>query len=193
MNKVALPMTLLSMLLLSGCGNQSAKHTDSSQQSTSSKVVSSKKASQQTASSQSSSSSTSSTSSTAASTSSSSSMAVADNSSTVKQFVAGQDFKIEPVLYNGESVNKAMDQQKAPQNTVHDYTVLVNFDQASKVTTQYIGEMRPEHRRYTVSNNTLTLGKYHIPFSTNGKTVTFLPWKASDGQGGTITYKFTNQ
>ncbi|GAX04191.1 hypothetical protein IWT140_01829 [Secundilactobacillus pentosiphilus] len=190
MNKLALPMTLLSILLLSGCGNQSAKHADSSQQSTSSKVVSSKKASQQTTTSQS---STSSTSSTSASTSSSSSMAVADNSSTVKQFVAGQDFKIEPVLYNGQPVNKAMDEQKAPQNTVHDYTVLVNFDQASKATTQYIGEIRPEHKSYTVANDTLTLGKYHIPFSTNGKAVTFLPWKASDGQGGTITYKFTNQ
>lgn len=191
MKKIILPVTLLSVFLLAGCGNQSAKSaksSDSSQKTASSKVVSSQKISQKTTQSSQSSSSTSSTS----SSSSSSSSQETNDSTIVKHFVMGRTFTIQPELYNGEDVNKAMDEQKAPQNIVHDYTVSVTFDHPSQALLKYILEVHPRHMNYTVNNGILKVGKYNIPYAINGKSVTFLPWKASDGQGGTITYKFTS-
>lgn len=185
MKKLIIPVALLSVFLLAGCGNQSAKSSESSQKTSSSKVASSKQSSQKaTQSSQSSSSSVSSSSSSA------SSQATSSESTIVTQFVTGRSFTIQPQLYNGEPVDKAMDEQKAPQNIVHDYTVSVNFDRSSQALLKYILEVHPRHVSYTANKGILKIGKYSIPYTLNGHSVTFLPWKESDGQGGTITYRF---
>lgn len=179
-----IPVTLLSVFLLAGCGNQSAKSSESSQKTSSSKVASSKQSSQKVTQASQSSSSVSSSSSSA------SSQATSSESTIVTQFVMRRTFTIQPQLYNGEPVDKAMDEQKAPQNIVHDYTVLVNFDHSSQALLKYILEIHPRHVSYTANNGVLKVGKYSIPYTINGHSVTFLPWKESDGQGGTITYRF---
>lgn len=207
MKKSILTISLLSVLLLAGCGNQAAKAGNSSSNSSSSKVVSNKKthtttkptdkkanasSSSEVASSSSIVSASSSTSSTVASSSSEAAPSSQENNAALaKQYLTGKGFRISPVLYDGEDIDQAMDDQKAPTNVVTDYTVSFYFNDATTATSTHTGQLRPDSSNYTVSENTITVGSYQIPYSISNGTVVFSQWSAADGQRGTITYQIS--
>lgn len=184
--------SLLSVLLLVGCGNQESKNSDNGSKNSSSKVSGSKGLSATTQSVQkASANSTRKSVSSSSSAASSSQKKTDDNASVVKQYLAGKGFQIAPVLYNGENVDQAMEEQKAPQNTVHDYVVFLYFNDASTATTKHIGQITPNSTGYSISDSVITVGEYQIPYSINDGTVTFSQWNADDGNGGTLTYRIS--
>lgn len=189
MKKLAVSVSLLSVLLLVGCGNRGSKSSADNSKSSSSKVVSSKNVSKIK---QNSTNSSSEIVSSSSAVSSSAQESSENNTDLVKKDLVGQGFKISPVLYNGEDIDQAMDEQKAPTNTVTDYTVLIYFNDAGSVTSKHLGQVRPDNENYSISNDILTLGDYQVPYSFNNGTITFSQWTASDNQGGTITYQITS-
>lgn len=205
LRKIVLPVSILSALLLAGCGNQQSKKADSSSKTTSSKVVRHEKAASLASSrkreEQSESSSIASSESASASSASSSRAAAASSQERVKSNEAavahalkGQNFAIKPMLFNGENVDKAMDDQHAPQSLAHDYALMLHFDGANRVRMKHLGTYNPtEHATYQISDQVIVIQKHQIPYRINNGTVSFLTWTESgpkiNGKPSTITYK----
>lgn len=114
----------------------------------------------------------------------------------VQQLLLHRGFSLSPHLYNGEDVDKAMDEQKAPQNTVHD-GVLLGYCKTATTTRltglgSYVGAWA----------GTYQVTEDRISFSSGGKVVHSFPYTLTDGvltikdaqttdpQGNVITTQF---
>lgn len=197
-----LGMTVLAMstLTLVGCSNQqTSSSTASSSKASSVKEVSEKKETslkKKSSEAESTSITASASSSTTKETNSNnfSSSSQASSSSTrltqVKQQLIGQGFVIMPKLYDGENVDQAMAEDKAPQNTVHDgYSYLV-FSNDTTLQRTKNGYIKVENLPYTVTEQTINISNYYkIPYSLTNGTLSFKPVN-NQVQGHTYTFEF---
>lgn len=121
--------------------------------------------------------------------SSSETSSTTNNTTTVKRFLQN-GFEITPILYNGEDVNKAMNEGKAPQNTVHDGFVLgyLKDDSIARLSSMGAAYNQP----YKISESTLTIGDFQFNYSKNGNSVTFDTYKKSYSDGSTITWQLSS-
>lgn len=211
---ISLGIVLLSVLVLSACSNSSSKKSASSSESKTAVSASSKSSvahkltsikDDDSSKAQSSSQSTDSENHVSDSTSSavvanSTNSASASNSSnsssdtntavSAAQELVGHSYNIEPMLYDGENSDQAMDDNKAPQNLIHDYTILVRFDSASSATTKHLGTYNPSNSSsYSIKDNTISIADFNIPFTSDGNSISFGTWTSTDSDGHTITWK----
>ena len=191
-----LGMTVLAMstLTLAGCGNQhaSSNTTSSSKASSVKKVSEKKKTSLKKKSSEAE--STSKTVSASSSQNSDSSTTSSHESSTqntdlaeVKQQLIGKSFTITPTQFDGEDVDQAMDEQKAPQNTVHDGVGVVNFDNDTTASSAMLGSVNVTTSSYTISDHLIKVANYEIPYTITNDSLNFNNWQ-TESAGHTITW-----
>ncbi|MFT8633619.1 MAG: hypothetical protein ABF741_12065 [Liquorilactobacillus ghanensis] len=122
-------------------------------------------------------------------TSSSETSSTTNNITTVKIFLQS-GFEIMPILYNDEDVSKAMDEGKAPQNTVHDGLTLgyLKNDSIARMSSMGAAYDQP----YKITESTLTIGDFKFNYSENGNYVTFDTYEKSYTDGSTITWQLSS-
>ncbi len=118
----------------------------------------------------------------------------ADSSSSSAQTgtpdLTGLGFQIMPVLFNGEDVNQAMSDNKAPQNTVHDGSQLGYFSNRTQARMSGIaGYMYAHTVSYGVDDGMLSLNNWRIPIKVASGELQTVQWEAKDYEGNTITWK----
>lgn len=110
--------------------------------------------------------------------------------STAQQQLIGKRFFMVPSLYDGEDANQAMEENKAPQNLIHDGAVNFSFTNASTVHVELAGTYRPDYdTSYTLTNNLLIIQHRNIPYSIKNGLISFDSWE-TDMNGHTITWSF---
>lgn len=111
----------------------------------------------------------------------------------IQNIIAGKSFDIAPVLYDGEDVDKAMNENKAPQNLVHDGVAKGYFYDSSTVHLTGLGTYSGEYSNpYTINNKTINIGSQdykNIPYSLNGNSISFQNWQTKTSDGHTITWQ----
>ncbi|MFC6293943.1 hypothetical protein ACFQH1_01660 [Lactiplantibacillus daoliensis] len=191
-----LGMTVLTMstLTLSGCGNQRASSNTAGSSKVSSvkkvsekKETSLKKKSSEAASTSITVSASSSQNSDSATTSSHESSSHYTNLAEVKQQLIGKSFTITPTQFDGEDVDQAMDEQKAPQNTVHDGIGFINFDNDTTASSVMLGSVNVATNFYTISDHLIKVANYEIPYTLTNDSLNFNNWQTESG-GHTITW-----
>ncbi|VDK14340.1 hypothetical protein OAL24_01151 [Oenococcus sicerae] len=108
----------------------------------------------------------------------------------IQDIITGKGFDITPILYDGEDVDKAMNENKALQNTVHDNFIVGYFQNATTARVASMGVAYSEP--YSLSDHYISIGSQdfkNIPYSLNGNTVTFSTWQTQTSDGHTITWK----
>lgn len=108
--------------------------------------------------------------------------------SAVARYLAGKQFTIYPIAFDGEDINKAMDSGKAPVNTFHDGHIEGTFMDGERVKYSYVMGATDKIGTYIVSNGHLKLDNfsYTIPYYVNGDQVSFTRW-VEKGQGHQVT------
>lgn len=113
-----------------------------------------------------------------------------DNIAIAQQQLVGKSFSLMPSLYDGQAVDQAMAEQKAPQSLVHDGGSIVSFTDDSTAHIELAGAYRPDFDdSYTLTNDTLTVNNQTIPYSINNGVITFDSW-TTESNGHTITWTF---
>ncbi len=116
--------------------------------------------------------------------------AIQSSQATVQTDLTGIGFQIMPVRFNGEDVTQAMEENKAPQNTVHDGAQLGYFKNATQA--RLSGLARYFYARtdtYAVRQDILYLGSWRIPLSIANGIIQATQWDTKDLDGNTITWK----
>lgn len=107
-----------------------------------------------------------------------------------QSLLIGKSFVLSPTLYDGEPVNQAMDEQKAPQNLFHDGVANIRFMDEATAHIGLAGSYRPDHdTAYTLTSRTLTVNQHTIPYSIENGLISFESWTTED-QSHTITWSF---
>ncbi|OJG45373.1 hypothetical protein RV04_GL002089 [Enterococcus hermanniensis] len=108
-----------------------------------------------------------------------------------KQFV-GKIFLISPMLYDGEDASQAMEENKAPQNLIHDGASTVRFTNETTAHIELAGTYRPDYdTQYTLTENQLSIGQHTIPYTVKNGVLTFDTW-TTDMDGHTVTWGITS-
>jgi hypothetical protein len=104
--------------------------------------------------------------------------------------VVGLGFQISPVLFNGEAVDQAMAENKAPQNLFHDGVMLGYFTNQTQARVSGMARYLYAHTiGYSVNNKTLALNGWQIPLTVTDQQLQTVQWEAPDSNGNTITWK----
>lgn len=93
----------------------------------------------------------------------------------VTRLLLHRGFSLSPHLYNGEEVDRAMDEQKAPQNTVHDGVLLGYFNSASTTRLTGLGSY------VGAWDGTYQVTATRLIFFSRGKVVHSFPYTLRDG------------
>lgn len=102
----------------------------------------------------------------------------------------GIGFQIMPILFNGEDVTKAMGENKAPQNTVHDGSQLGYFSNSTQARVSGVARYMYAHTiNYGYDNGILNMKDWHIPVDVINGELQPVQWEAEDYAGNTITWK----
>ncbi|WP_048000625.1 hypothetical protein [Lactiplantibacillus herbarum] len=191
-NMLILGSVILPSLLLTACTN----HTQQTANSKTSASIA-KKTAKEVASTKPSTAAASSTSNTDTDSTSQSSTVQAESTDSddhlqlVQDYLLGKSFTIFPTQYDGEDVGKAMDEQKAPQSTVHDGGTYLYFEEASRV--HETGSMMSDnawYENYTITDDAVQIGsKVTIPYVINDNTVNFQDWTTTTDDGHTLTWR----
>lgn len=112
-----------------------------------------------------------------------------EGSAEVTRQLVGKHFTIAPIKYDGVDVGKAMDDGKAPVNTVHDGHLEGEFISADEARMTYVMGATSHVEHYTVKNNTLKIGPfvYKIPYTLNNGTIDVPLWEEKTHDGHTVT------
>ncbi len=111
--------------------------------------------------------------------------------STARNQLVGKRFSMVPLLYDGQDANQAMEENKAPQNLIHDGVVGFNFIDDSTVHVELLGTYRPDHdESYTLTDNMIIIKHWNIPYTLNNGIISFDSW-TTDANGHTITWSFS--
>lgn len=106
----------------------------------------------------------------------------------------GKKYSIIPKLYDGIDSTQAMEENKAPQNLVHDGASMITFKNNTTVYVELAGTYRPNHDEpYTITNDTITINNNSarvIPYSLSNGTITLNSW-TSNMDGHTVTWAIT--
>ncbi|MGG5317636.1 hypothetical protein [Enterococcus sp. AZ072] len=114
-----------------------------------------------------------------------------DTISNARKLLVGQRFSMAPVLYDGEDATKAMEENKAPQNLIHDGVAGFYFIDDSTVHVELAGTYRPDHdTSYTLTDDTLAIGERNIPYTLTDGLISFDSW-TTDDNGHTITWSLS--
>lgn len=199
MKKLVVGCLLVSVLVLGACQKSATKTTVASTGEVSSTVASTSSTSEEKKSTLSSSSAKESISSATfeSAVSSSSELPAStiassqpDNLALAQQQLVGKSFSLAPVLFDGQAVNQAMDENKAPQNLVHDGGAYISFTSDSTAFVELAGSYRPNYEdEYTMTNETITVANQTIPYSITNGVLTFDSW-TTELDGHTITWAF---
>lgn len=110
-------------------------------------------------------------------------------------WLAGKGFSLSPIKYNGVDVDQAMENDDAPQNTVHDNWATGNFEQNGKISARLAMTTDRTSMTYKLTDSQLLIrinGRTwkRIAYTFKGGQLRFPDWDGSDGQGGTLTWQF---
>ncbi|QVI33972.1 hypothetical protein KG086_09200 [Lacticaseibacillus chiayiensis] len=120
-----------------------------------------------------------------------------DPASLAHSYIIGKGFSIVPELYDGENVNQAMTENKAPQNSVHDGVLYGYFKDANTVRLTGLGAYVGSYSaNYTVDNHNIVLTLSNsavptkvIPYTLNADGTVLLKSFSTDFDGHTLTNK----
>lgn len=116
-----------------------------------------------------------------------------DDLNKIKNHLIGNKYFIKPILYDGMDSEQAMDENKAPQNLIHDGSLAVSFIDDTKVHIELAGTYRPDYdETYSLSPDTINFKDYYIPYKYNDGNLSFDTW-TTDIDGHTITWAITPQ
>ena len=116
----------------------------------------------------------------------------ATNPEIARDYLIGQGFAIEPISYDGIAADKAMDENIAPQNLVHDGSFLIYFLDPNKAIYKGLGSYNPVYNlNYDVDDNTILIKDLsdQIPYSVNNGVITVHDWNTQDNAGHVITWR----
>ena len=106
--------------------------------------------------------------------------------------IEGLGFQITPVAFNGEDVNTAMTEGKAPQNTVHDGSQLGYFSTASQARiTGISGYMYAGTIDYSIDGGMVAMKNWRIPVKVADGELQTVRWQNTDRDGNRITWELT--
>lgn len=114
------------------------------------------------------------------------------NPEIARDYLIGQGFAIEPISYDGIAADKAMDENIAPQNLVHDGSFLIYFLAPNKAIYKGLGSYNPVYNlNYDVDDNTIIIKDLsdQIPYSVNNGVITVHDWNTQDNAGHVITWR----
>jgi hypothetical protein len=118
------------------------------------------------------------------------SSATSSSTSSTQLDLAGLGFQISPVLFNGEPVDQAMADNKAPQNTVHDGVMLGYFINQTQARVSGLARYMYAHTiGYSVNGKMLAMNGWQIPLTVTDGQLQTVQWQAQDSQGNTLTWK----
>ena len=107
-----------------------------------------------------------------------------------KEQLIGNRFLLAPSLYDGIDATEAMNEQKAPQNLMHDGFVKYSFKDDSTAHVELAGTYRPDHdASYTLTTNKIIIENQAIPYTLKNGIISFDSW-TTDMAGHTITWSF---
>ncbi|MDG3060944.1 hypothetical protein KTT66_13065 [Lacticaseibacillus casei] len=120
-----------------------------------------------------------------------------DPVSLAHSYIIGKGFSIVPELYDGEDVNQAMTENKAPQNSVHDGVLYGYFKDANTARLTGLGAYVGSYSaNYTVDNHNIVLKLSNsavptkvIPYTLNVDGTVLLKAFSTDFEGHTLTSK----
>ena len=116
----------------------------------------------------------------------------ATNPEIARNYLIGQGFAIEPISYDGIAADKAMDENIAPQNLVHDGSFLIYFLDPNKAIYKGLGSYNPVYNlNYDVDDNNIIIKDLsdQIPYSVNNGIITVHDWNTQDNAGHVITWR----
>ncbi|BDR59164.1 hypothetical protein [Xylocopilactobacillus apicola] len=111
------------------------------------------------------------------------------DSDRLKSFLTGKSYKIVPILYDGINANQAAHTNKAPQNFVENSIKILNFVDETTVTTKSVNGGQDSKENYQVSDSTLTIGSFNVPYQMHDNDAEFKTWTSKDQDGHTVTWK----
>lgn len=96
-----------------------------------------------------------------------------------------------PALYDGEDANQAMEENKAPQNLMHDGGVVFSFTNDTTVHVELAGTYRPDYdTTYKLTDNKIIIEDRNIPYAITNGLISFDSWE-TELNGHTITWSFS--
>ncbi|MFC6347599.1 hypothetical protein [Vagococcus carniphilus] len=111
------------------------------------------------------------------------------NINKAREILIGKKYTIVPELYDGQDATQAMDDNKAPQNLIHDGAQDIEFLNDTEVHIGLLGNYRPDFDdTYSLTKDTLIIRDNHIPYTINDQGISFSSW-TSDMDGHTITWQ----
>lgn len=116
----------------------------------------------------------------------------ATNPEIARDYLIGQGFAIEPISYDGIAADKAMDENIAPQNLVHDDSFLIYFLDPNKAIYKGLVSYNPVYNlNYDVDDNNIIIKDLsdQIPYSVNNGIITVHDWNTQDNAGHVITWR----
>ena len=116
----------------------------------------------------------------------------ATNPEIARNYLIGQGFAITPISYDGIAAAKAMDENIAPQNLVHDGSFLIYFLAPNKAIYKGLGSYNPVYNlNYDVDDNNIIIKDLsdQIPYSVNNGVITVHDWNTQDNAGHVITWR----
>ncbi|WP_424320440.1 hypothetical protein ACPD8N_06660 [Lacticaseibacillus chiayiensis] len=120
-----------------------------------------------------------------------------DTASLAHSYIIGKGFSVVPELYDGENVNQAMAENKAPQNSVHDGALYGYFKDANSARLTGLGaHVGSYSANYTVDNHNIVLTLSNsavppkvIPYTLNADGTVLLKNLNTNFDGHTLTSK----
>ncbi|MFT9455674.1 MAG: hypothetical protein ABF575_00125 [Liquorilactobacillus hordei] len=109
--------------------------------------------------------------------------------SIAKKFLAN-GFSIGPILYNGENVDQAMDEGKAPQNTVHDNAKLGYILNDSEIRAMSMNSAHSQD--YSITDTTITIGDITFNYSINNDSPIFSTTNKTYADNSTLTWQLSS-
>lgn len=101
----------------------------------------------------------------------------------VRNYILHKGYQIGPKLYDGQPIDQAMSEGKAPQNSVHDGTITIYFANSKTVQETLLGSYNPKfEKNYQVSQKEIIFDGNHIPYEINNDQVTFKNWIVKSGK-----------
>ena len=117
-----------------------------------------------------------------------------DESNTIKtaqKQLMGKRFFMVPALYDDEDANQAMEENKAPQNLMHDGGVVFSFTNDTTVHVELAGTYRPDYdTTYKLTDNKIIIEDRNIPYAITNGLISFDSWE-TELNGHTITWSFS--
>lgn len=114
-----------------------------------------------------------------------------NNIDKAKSQLVGKKYTIAPLLYDDMDASKAMAENKAPQNLMHDGMKNITFNDDNTAHIGLAGTYRPDMDvSYTLSENMLVVGQDNIPYLLSNGVISFDTWTTSFGEH-TITWSIT--